>query len=149
MSKDRDNRGFFLVEFIFWMVVVTLAAAGILPLFGQVLTTLHIPVVGLQGYWLAQGVVEQMAGVEFEQILPGECRKPDGTTPWVDEATPLTCQVEIRMAAPDLSAHSVTCLNQLYSGGHYKCAIVHIHHRQGNEPVAQIKAIFARAADSL
>ncbi|MEO5352830.1 MAG: hypothetical protein H7835_06420 [Magnetococcus sp. XQGC-1] len=149
MNRDRASRGFFLVEFIFWMMVITLAAAGILPLFGQVLTTLHMPVVALQGHWLAQGMVEQMASVDFAQILPGECRKPDGTTPWADAATSLTCQVEVQMAEPDLSAHSVACLNQLYSSGNYKCAIVHIRHRQGNEPVARIKAIYARAADSL
>ena len=153
MNRYRASRGFFLVEFIFWMVVVSLAAAGIVPLLGQVLSTLHMPGIGLQGHWLAQGVAEQMNAQEesggFEQILPGECRKPDGNTPWVDASTPLTCQVEIRAAEPNLTTHSVDCVSQLYSDGNYKCAIVRTQHRQSNEPIARITVLFARPADSL
>lgn len=142
-----NQQGFSLIEFIFWIVVVSVTAAGMIPLVSQVLSTLHLASEGMQAHLLAQAVVEQMNAVEensgFEQIQAGECRKPDGT-PWVGAGLPLTCQVTLWAAEPKLALNTMECTNQAYVDGEYKCVLVALHHTPSNEPIAQVRALFAR-----
>ena len=149
MSPARARPGFSLIEFIVWMVVISLAAAGLIPLVGQVLTHLHETTDSIQAHFLAQAVVEQMsaqdaAGNGFQQLHGGDCLQPDGLTPWIGADWPLTCHVDIWAAEPDFTQNSMACTSQLYADGDYKCAVVTVRHRDTNAPVVQIKALFAR-----
>ncbi|MEO5363914.1 MAG: type II secretion system GspH family protein [Magnetococcus sp. DMHC-8] len=150
MNRRRPDQGFSLLELIVWMVVVSLAAAGLIPLFGQVFSSLHWATEGMQGHWLAQAVVEQMNAQDaelggFEQIRAGECLKPDGLTPWAGDL-PLTCQITLRGAEPRWAANIMECTPHAYADGDYKCVTVTLRQRLSGEPVAQVTALFARSA---
>lgn len=154
-SFPANLQGFSLIEFVFWIVVVSVIAAGMIPLVGQVLSSLHLATEGMQAHLLAQAVVEQMNGVEenrgFDQIQGGACLKPDGVTPWVGAGLPFTCQITLWKAEPKLALNTVECTNQAYvDGDPHKCLLVALRHTPSNEPLAQIRALFSRpAADSL
>ncbi|MEO5340944.1 MAG: hypothetical protein H7837_10605 [Magnetococcus sp. MYC-9] len=148
MSRAGGVCGFSLIEFIIWLVVVSLAVAGILPLVGQVLASLQPVSEGIQGHFLAQAVVEQINAQEaasgFDGIQAGACLQADGSTPWVAAELPFTCHVEVRTAELNLAQHTVGCGSQSYVSGNYKCVIVALHRRVSGEPVARIQALFAR-----
>ncbi len=145
MNFSRCERGFALIEFIFWMVVISLACAGIIPLVGQVFSTLHQPTEWIRAYFLARAVVEQMDAQTFDQISASNpCSKPDGT-PWVGVDLPWTCQVDLWKAEPNFNLNKMECnTGQSYAGGDYLCATVTLSHRSSGEPVAQMTAMFFR-----
>ena len=103
MKRLRCKQGFALIELIFFMVVVSLAIAGIVPLVNQVFSNLHVATEQAQGYFLVQGVLEQIdarnaGGEPFDVIINdinitgSGCKKPDGTL-W-ENGFPWRCQVE-------------------------------------------------------
>ncbi|MBF0399758.1 MAG: hypothetical protein HQL90_03210 [Magnetococcales bacterium] len=142
------EQGFSLLEFVFWIVVVSVAVTGLIPLVSQLLSTIHLAREGMQAHFLAQAVVAQLNTVDeraggFEQIRAGPCLKPDGA-PWVGEGIPLSCQIEVWAALPNLPAHTLECSEHAYVSGDYKCVRIILRHQSTNAPITQLKALFAK-----
>jgi hypothetical protein len=152
MSGYSSCRGASLLELLLWIMVISLAAAGMIPLFTQVLSHLHAPMQGIQAHFLAQAVIEQMNSLDAEEgdlarLPSGECLQPDGSTPWADAAHPFSCQITLQAAAAPSPLNSMACTPQPWTTEHhYLCAIVTIQHRTSQEPLAQLRALYAKTA---
>lgn len=97
MKKQRCDRGFTLIELIFFMVIVSLSLTGIAPLANQVVSKLYLAREYAQAHFLAQAVLEKMkaefaGGKRFETIIEDGCDRLDGTS-WV-QGFSWNCQIE-------------------------------------------------------
>ncbi|MBF0096178.1 MAG: hypothetical protein HQM04_05010 [Magnetococcales bacterium] len=152
MNDSASCQGSSLLELLIWITLIALAAAGMVPLFTQVLSQLHTPTQGMQAHFLAQAVIEQMNSIDategdLTRLPSGTCLQPDDSTPWADPAQPFSCQITLLAAAPQGAQNSMECTQQPWTAEyHYLCAIVTIQHRASQQPLAQLRALYAKAA---
>ncbi|MBF0185271.1 MAG: hypothetical protein HQM06_12920 [Magnetococcales bacterium] len=150
---NSKQRGASLLELLIWIMVISVAVAGIIPLYLQTLSHLHSPMEGMQAHLLAQAVVEQLQAIDansasdLSQLPSGECRQPDGVTPWVDPSLPLRCRIDLWVAQPPAGSNPFACTRQPWTENDiYLCATVTVQHHPTQHPIAQLTALYARKA---
>ena len=129
------------------MVIISVVAAGMVPLFTQVISNLHVASEGVQGHYLAHGIMEQMdakfaAGEKLEDLENNNCLKLDGTTPWMQDF-PMSCQMDT-FAVLNPTSENPTCVGIFQSSDLYKCLKVTITHTDSNETIVSQTALFSQ-----
>lgn len=141
MKNWAKDQGFTLIELIFFMVMLGLVVVGIVPLVDRIFSDLHRVMEYTQGYFLAQGVLEQTyarnEGGAFDQIVWDEaCLDPN-------EFPSLRCEMDVVGATFDADTGIFNCTNG-YSNENYKCVTVTIYSIHSNEVIAREKGSFPR-----
>ncbi|MEO5344884.1 MAG: type II secretion system GspH family protein [Magnetococcus sp. YQC-9] len=125
MCKKHSATGFTLIEMIFFIVISGISLAGIIPLYNQVLSSLHVLDEGMQAEYLGLEMVETLKSVYnkgngyanlVEANFPPEYGINIGGTLQFDR----TVQIEgmIPGQAPN------PCTGQEYNGEPFKCLTV-------------------------
>ena len=96
----NDERGVTLIGAVFFVMVISVAMAGLAPLMNQVVSNLHLAHERAQAHFLTQAVLSQMEAAFVTghtlDALVGEieengCRQLDGSS-WL-QGVPWRCQV--------------------------------------------------------
>lgn len=148
MKSVKGGRGATLIELIFFMVVVSLAVVGIVPLVDQVFSSLHVAKEGAQGQFLAQAVLEQAYARNddggFDQII-SEVNCLDRFS--LASNLPMRCQTEVVGATFDVDTGDFNCKTHLGETENYKCITATIRQIDTNEVIARKEGSFPRKQD--
>ncbi|MBF0445314.1 MAG: type II secretion system protein [Magnetococcales bacterium] len=123
--KTQNSSGYSLIELIFVIVILGVAAVGLLPMFGQALSSAQQISEMHQGQMLAQEAMSQIVAdrwgdVGFTGVVAQEKQ--------IDIGGPLLFEqiVEVQGGVYNSFNSSLSCSGSPYNNENYKCVIIKI-----------------------
>ncbi|MBF0309083.1 MAG: prepilin-type N-terminal cleavage/methylation domain-containing protein [Magnetococcales bacterium] len=142
----RERGGFSLIELIIFLVVVSVAFAGLVPLYSSVLRSSFLRE-SVQGRFLADQVLEQMraevgelGSTGFDNITSAKYPSQNG----IDIGATVTFNRQVTIEGASVVGGSVVCTGAAPTTETYKCVFVQVIKASDGQTLSNQQAYFAK-----